>query len=209
MVVRPEELRSLRKATSPDMQILRSVHMQEIDPVFLETSYYVVPGPGGEHSYGLFFRALTETQLAALARVAMHGREHIVVVRPGPKGLIAHRMFYVNEVRSAEEYAANLGDVSEKELDLAKRFVQAIADTFRPEEFTDKHREQLEALIASKDAVPQVKTVAAGVTKKSPKVVDIMDALRRSLETAKGTNESRKPAGSATAPEKKARKRKA
>ena len=51
--------------------------------------------------------------MAALARVAMHGREHIVVVRPG-KGLIAHTMFYVNEVRSAEEYAANLGDVTKK-----------------------------------------------------------------------------------------------
>ncbi|MBV9769369.1 MAG: hypothetical protein JOZ32_07350, partial [Bryobacterales bacterium] len=209
VVVRPDELRSLRRATSPDMQILRSVHMQEIDPVFLETSYYVVPGTGGEHSYGLFHRALTETQLAALGQLAMHGREHVMVIRAGPKGLIAHTMFYVNEVRANEEYAANAGDVSPKELDLAKRFVEAIADTFRPEEFTDKYREQLEALIASKDAVPQVKTAAAGTTNTPAKVVDIMDALRRSLETAKIANESRKPVASAAAPEKKTPKRKA
>jgi hypothetical protein len=63
----------------------------------------------------------------------MHGREHVMVIRPGLKGLIAHTMFYVNEVRSAEEYAANVTDVGEKELDLAKRFVEAIADTFRPD----------------------------------------------------------------------------
>ena len=86
VVVRPEELKRLRKATSPDMQILRSVKMQEIDPVFLETSYYVIPGPGGEHAYALFYRALTETKLAALAQVAMHGREHIIVLRAGGKG---------------------------------------------------------------------------------------------------------------------------
>ena len=62
VVVRPEELKRLRKATSPDMQILRSVNMQEIDPVFLETSYYVIPGPGGEHAYGLFYQSINRNQ---------------------------------------------------------------------------------------------------------------------------------------------------
>ena len=90
VLVRPEELESLRKATSRDMQILRSVKMQEIDPVFLETSYYVIPGTGGERPYSLFYKALSETQLAALAQVAMHGREHVIVLRAGSKGLVAH-----------------------------------------------------------------------------------------------------------------------
>jgi DNA end-binding protein Ku len=125
VVVRPEELRSLRKATSLDMQILRSVRMEEIDPVFLETSYYVIPGPGGEKSYSLFYKALSETQLAALAQVAMHGREHVIVLRAGGKGLIAHTMFYVNEVRASDEHATNTTDVVVKELDLAKNSVEA------------------------------------------------------------------------------------
>lgn len=110
VVVQPEELRRLRKATSPDMQVLRSVKLQEIDPVFLETSYYVLPAPAGERPYALFFRALSETNLATLAQVTMHGRDHIIVIRAGSKGLIAHTMFYMNEVRLGEEYATDAGE---------------------------------------------------------------------------------------------------
>jgi DNA end-binding protein Ku len=208
VVVRPEELKALRKATSPDMQIVRSVKLPEIDPLFFETSYYVVPGASGEHAYALFYRALSETQLAALAQVAMHGREHVVVIRTGAKGLIAHTMFYVNEVRGAEEYAADTTDVAGKELDLAKKFIEALVEPFRPEEFTDRYREQLQALIAAKD-MTQPLAAAAGATKANAKVVDIMDALRQSLQTATVTRAERKPAESEPAVERKARKRKA
>jgi DNA end-binding protein Ku len=208
VVVRPEELKRLRKATSPDMQILRSVKMQEIDPVFLETSYYVIPGPGGEHAYGLFYKALTETKLAALAQVAMHGREHIIVLRAGAKGLVAHTMFYVNEVRGGEEYVTDTADIMSKELDLAKKYIEALVEPFQPEEFTDSYREQLQALIASKE-VPQP-AVETAKSKKAPgKVVDIMDALRKSLETATAVNAQRKPAASHAAADKKPRRRKA
>jgi DNA end-binding protein Ku len=206
VVVRPEELKSLRKATSPDMQILRSVKMQEIDPVFLETSYYVIPGPGGERSYGLFYRALAETQLAALAQVAMHGREHVIVLRAGGKGLIAHTMFYVNEVRRGEEYATDTANVAGKELDLAKKYIDALMEPFRPEEFTDGYREQLQALIEAK--VPQPALETAQPTKATGTAVDIMDALRKSLETAKAKTAQRKPAASEAATDRK-RKRKA
>jgi DNA end-binding protein Ku len=213
VVVRNDELRKLRVSTSPEMQILRSVRMQEIDPVFLETSYYVIPDAGGEHSYGLFYRALLETQYAALAQVAMHGREHIMIIRAAKKGLIAHTMYYINEVRESQEFAADLADVEGKELSLAKRFVEAIAEPFRPEEFTDRYREQLEALIASKDAAHQTLSPAAAGQKNFTKVIDIMDALRKSLEKAeanKTTTPSRRKPTSAGAPlEIKTRKAKA
>jgi DNA end-binding protein Ku len=208
VVVRPEELKRLRKATSPDMQILRSVKMQEIDPVFLETSYYVIPGPGGEHAYGLFYKALTETKLAALEQVAMHGREHIIILRAGAKGLVAHTMFYVNEVRGGEEYVTDTADVTSKELDLAKKYIEALVEPFQPEEFTDSYREQLQALIASKE-VPQPAVETANSQKARGKAVDIMDALRKSLETAKAVNAQRKPAASQATADKKRRRRKA
>jgi Ku70/Ku80 beta-barrel domain len=114
-VLRSEELRRLRQPTSTAMEVVRSVRMSEIDPVFLETSYYILPGNGGEHSYGLFYRALKESGYAALAEVAMHGRQHVVVIRSGVKGLIRHSMFYVNEVRGAEEYATEATNIAPKE----------------------------------------------------------------------------------------------
>src|SRR5215471_3241853 len=73
-----EELKRLQRKTSPDMAIVRSVALAEIDPVFLETSYYVVPDRGGEKAYAILFKALQETGHVALARVGMYGREHIV-----------------------------------------------------------------------------------------------------------------------------------
>jgi DNA end-binding protein Ku len=189
------------------MQIVRSVRMEEIDPVFLETSYYVHPGTGAEHSYALFYRALQESGYAALAEVAMHGRQHVMVIRSGMKGLIAHTMYYVNEVRGGEEHAT-AGQVPTRELDLARKFVEAIAGPFRPEEFTDRYRDQLEALIASKDTVAS-RMAEAPVPTASGKVIDIMDALQKSLEKVRGGHDrARKPAGRAVA-QQKSRKRRA
>jgi DNA end-binding protein Ku len=182
-VVRREELQRLRQPTSPEMQIVRSVRMEEIDPVFLETSYYVHPGNGAEHSYALFYRALQESGYAALAEIAMHGRQHVMVIRCGPKGLIAHTMYYVNEVRAGEEHAT-ASDVPAKELELAKKFVEAIAGPFSPEEFTDRYREQLEALLASKETVAS-RMAEAPAPGAAGKVIDIMEALRRSLDRVK------------------------
>ncbi len=166
--------------------------MDEIDPVFLETSYYILPGHGGDHPYSLFYRALKESGFAALAEVAMHGRQHVVVIRPGGKGLIAHTMYYVSEVRGSEEHATETQDITPRELDLAKRFVEAIAAPFRPEEFTDRYREQLEALITSKETIPTTR----GPQKLSPasgKVANIMDALRKSLDKINEGKIARKP----------------
>jgi DNA end-binding protein Ku len=73
------------------------VKLAEIDPVFFETSYYVVPDRGGEKPYAILFRALQETGHVALTRVGMYGREHVVIVRPGKHGVLAHTIFYIHE----------------------------------------------------------------------------------------------------------------
>jgi Ku protein len=82
----PGELKELRRKTSTTMEIVRSVKLAEIDPVFFETSYYVVPDRGGEKAYAILFRALQETGHVALARVGMYGREHVIIVRPAITG---------------------------------------------------------------------------------------------------------------------------
>src|SRR5215470_17439845 len=112
-----EGLRSLQRRTSPNMEIVRSVRLSEIDPVFFETSYYVVPDRGGEKPYAIFFEALKATQHVALARVGMFGREHVVIVRPGEHGILAHAMFYTDEIRFENEFRANVEGVGAKELE--------------------------------------------------------------------------------------------
>jgi len=103
-----EELKGLRRKTSPTMEIVKSVKLAEIDPVFFETSYYVVPDRGGEKPYAILFRALRETGHVALARVGMYGREHVVIVRPGKQGILARTMFYVDEIRSESEFRTDV-----------------------------------------------------------------------------------------------------
>src|SRR5579862_9112856 len=180
-----DELRNLRPATSPDMQILRSVRLADIDPVYFETSYYVVPDRGGERAYALLFAALKKTEYVAIAKVAMHGREHIIVVRPGEKGLLAHTMYYNDEIRSSNEFQTNISEVAPKELELATTFVEAIAGPFAPEEFKDSYRENVQKLVSSKLERQQVAVSSPTPQPAAAPVVNILDALKKSLEIAK------------------------
>jgi DNA end-binding protein Ku len=178
------------------MEIVRSVRLSEIDPVFFETSYYVVPDRGGEKAYAILFEALRDTQHVALARVGMYGREHVVIVRPGERGILAHTMFYVDEIRFENEFRADVQGVGPKELELARTFLEAIEAPFAPEEFKDVYREELQAMIAKKmsetGAAPTAQTPAG-----AGPVVDILEALKKSIAMA------RKPPAQETQPTRK------
>lgn len=176
----PREVAALRAPTSTELAITEFVQLQEIDPVFFDTSYYVAPDRGGEKGYALLHQALAESGYAAVGAIAMHGREHATVIRPGRRGLIAHTLFYANEVRPDEEPAADDGLVNRKELELAKLFVRALAAKFDPAKLKDAFQERLRALIQSRTET----TVAARPSERAP-VVDIMEALRKSLEMAR------------------------
>jgi DNA end-binding protein Ku len=184
------------------MEIVRSVRLSEIDPVFFETSYYVVPDRGGEKPYAILFEALKETYHVALARVGMYGREHVVIVRPGEHGILAHTMFYTDEIRFENEFHANVEGVGAKELELAKTFLEAIEAPFAPEEFKDVYREELQAMIAKK--MSEAGTAPAAQTPATtPPVVDILEALKKSIAMARKppaqeTQPARKTAGRVT-----------
>src|SRR5215472_1920856 len=184
VVLDPQELRGLRRKTSPHMEIVRSVKLAEIDPVFFETSYYVEPDRAGQKPYAILFAALRETGRVALARVGMYGREHIVIVRPGERGLLAHTMFYIDEIRFENEFRTDVQSVGDKELDLAKTFLRAIEAPFAPEEFKDAYREELQALIAQK-VEQTTMAVATPPRAAAAPVPDILEALKRSIAMAK------------------------
>lgn len=208
-----DELRALRPETSAEMQIVRSVRLEEIDPVYFETSYYVIPDRVGERAYCLLYLALKETRYVALATFAMHGREHVVVIRPGAKGLLGHTMYYEEEVRAESEFETKISDTAPKELQLAKAFVETIAGPFAPEEFKDSHRQRLEALISAKLARSETAS-SAPVAKPPAATVDIMEALRKSIETKRKPRESdapvpRREPASATGSKARPRKRRA
>jgi DNA end-binding protein Ku len=196
VVLEPADLKSIEAETASDMQIQEFVQMAEIDPVYLESSYYVWPESSGEKAYALLFAALQKTGYVGIAQFAMHRREHVVMVRPGSRGILVHTMYYEYEIRKEQEYTANPELVTPKELELASMLVQALAGHFEPSKYHDTYREKLEALIAAR---MEGKTAKATPEKprKAP-VVDIMEALQKSLQSTKkppaGETRAKKPA---------------
>src|SRR6202166_251498 len=93
-----EDIKKVAPRTAKVMEILEFVKADQVDPIYLESSYYVAPDEGGEKAYALLFTALKDSGYYGVAKVAMHNREHIIVLRPGAKGVVLHTMFYNDEI---------------------------------------------------------------------------------------------------------------
>jgi DNA end-binding protein Ku len=172
------------------MEILEFVKSDQVDPIYLESSYYVAPDEGGEKPYALLFQALRESKYYALAKVAMHNREHIIVLRPGAKGILSHTMYYMDEIRHVEEFRTDTTLVKDKELEMAKMLISTLEAEFEPQKYHDEYRENLQKMIEAK--IEGKKVVATPSAHVAP-VIDIMEALKRSLA------EKKKPAQAAMA----------
>lgn len=180
-VIDEEDIRGITPRTGSEMQIIEFVRFAEIDPVYLETSYYMTPDDAGEKAYALLFEGMRESGYVALARVAMQRREHVMILRPGKSGIITHTMFYPDEVRSVQEFRTDVSLVTAKELALARMLIDTLAAPFEPAKFKDTFRERLRELI---DAKVQGKSVAYEEALPSARVADIMEALEKSLAAA-------------------------
>jgi DNA end-binding protein Ku len=193
VTIEKEELTAIEAKTTGEMAIQECVALDEIDPVYFETSYYMAPEEAGGKAYGLLYRALGTMKLVAVAQFGMHSREHVVVIRPGKKGLLAHTMYYAAEVRADQEFKADTHAVSEKELELAKTLVRSLEAPFKPDKYHDTYREKLEAILEDKAKGKHVKVEEGEKRRQPAKVVDIADALRQSLAGLKKPAE-RQPA---------------
>ncbi|MFY9728606.1 MAG: Ku protein [Bryobacteraceae bacterium] len=190
VVIDDEDIKKVAPKTAKVMEILEFVKAADVDPVYLESSYYVAPDEGGEKPYALLFQAMRESKYFALAKVAMHNREHVIVLRPGAKGILSHTMFYQDEIRQVDEFRTDTSLVKDKELDMAKMLITSLEAEFEPQKYHDSYRENLRQMIEAKiEGKKVVETPEAHIAP----VIDIMEALKKSLA------EKRKPAQVATA----------
>ena len=182
VVIDDEDIKRVAPKTAKVMEIQEFVKADDVDPVFLESSYYMAPDEGGEKPYSLLFAAMRETKYFGIAKIAMHNREHVVVLRPGDKGMVLHTMYYADEVRRSEEFRTDPSSLKEKELALAKMLVESLAGEFEPEKYHDAYRDNLRAMIEAQiEGHKVVETPEAHVAP----VIDIMEALKKSLEMRK------------------------
>ena len=195
VVVEDEELKKIAPATAANMDILQFVKSDEVDPIFFESSYYVSSESSSAKPYALFVAALSATGQDAIAKIAMHNREHIVLIRPSSGGLVLHTLYYPDELHETHRSEAPKAKYTPKELDLAKSLVNHLAAPFKPGEFHDAYRENVERLISQKRKGQEITAIEK--PRKAP-VVDLLEALKRSIA-------ARKPAKAA----KSAKRRKA
>jgi DNA end-binding protein Ku len=179
IVVEDAELKKIAPKTASAMEILQFVKEDEVDPIYYEASYYVGPEETVSKPYQLFLHALTETKHHAVAKLTMHSREHIVLIRPDDDALILHTLYYETELHEKNRPSTkSTAKLSAKELQMAKSLVEHLTAKFDPSEFHDTYRENVERLIEEKQKGKKISVVAKP---KQAKVVDLMEALKKSL----------------------------
>jgi DNA end-binding protein Ku len=190
VVIEDDELKKIAPPTATTMDVLQFVGKDEVDPIFFESSYYVAAEDKTAKPYVLFMAALTDTKQDAIAKIAMHNREHIVLIRPSAGGLVLHTLYYPDELHKANRGEAPKAKYTAKELELAKSLIDQLTAPFKPNEFEDGYRENVERLIEQKRKGQKITTVRQPA--KAP-VIDLMEALKRSLKSAKDASHAQAP----------------
>jgi DNA end-binding protein Ku len=173
-----EELDKIEPPSARVMEILEFVKLSEMDPLYFDSSYYLSPEDAGVKAYQLLMMAMEQSGYGAIAKLTMHQREHIVIVRPGTKGMTLHTMFYSNEIRAAESVPTDKVEVKDQEKKLAQQLIESLAAPFDPQKYRDEYQENLRAMISAKLQGQQVTEVPQPHL--AP-VIDLMEALKKSL----------------------------
>jgi DNA end-binding protein Ku len=198
-----EEYKALQEVADNTIALTEFVPAKEVDPVYFERTYYLGPDKGGERAYRLLIDAMNETGLVGLAKYAARGKQYLVLVRPfGKEGLILHQLHYADEIKSFDEVPIKEGKpATSAEIKLAVQLIEQIKEKkFVPDKYEDEVKERMLALIEKK--VQGEEITAAPEPAPQAQVIDLMEALRKSLgageETGEGGEEApraRKAAG--------------
>jgi DNA end-binding protein Ku len=178
-----EELKKLETDSSRMIEIAEFVPLEQVDPIYFEKTYYLGPDKGGDKAYRLLTDAMVKTDRVALAKFVMRGKETLVLIRASHDGLMLHTMYYADEVRDFGEIdKGKETSVRPGELDLAQRLIDELSSTeFKPEKYHDDYREKVLKVIESKVEGKEITSVAPQAQR--TQVIDLMEALKQSLET--------------------------
>jgi DNA end-binding protein Ku len=179
----PNELKALEDTSSAVLDIVHFVPLDSVDPVYFSATYYLLPNEGGAKPYALFSTALREEGRCAVGKWTSRGKEHVVIIRAIGNRLALHQLHFKAELRKPEDFGRDTTKVSEAEVKLARQLIdQLTADRFDPEEFVDQHRARVQAEIKKKINGKDITLEEPQIEKRSDNVINLMDALRASLQ---------------------------
>jgi DNA end-binding protein Ku len=205
ILIENEELKKITPPSGKAMEIQAFVKGSQIDPIYFESSYLALPEKDNPKPYVLLVKALEDADRVGIAKVTIHQREYTVFIRPRSHGLTIHTMYFVNEIREVEGYGKITQEIKlrPQEVKLAEQLVESLSEDFKPEQYHDTYQENLKALIEAKR---HGKTFVEEEAPKRAPVIDMMEALKRSLHEA-DAQKGKKPMRSRRAGEREGRRR--
>lgn len=184
VVLTDEDFADLPISTSRAVDVLKFVPLEQVDPIYFAKSYYLEPEGQGTKPYALLRDALEESGQVALVKIALRQREQLATLRVRDGVFVLETMLWPDEIRAAEfDFLDEDVEVRPQELAMAKSLIEQMSGDFEPEEYTDAYREALQAVIEAK--VEGREVVAPEEPEEAGTVVDLMSALRASVEAAK------------------------
>ncbi len=187
VVIEPDEIKKIEPKTAKAMEILEFIPADQVDPVYFESSYYLMPEEAGRRPYALLSKAMEDMHHVAIAKLTMHNREYTVILRPYAGGMMLHTMYYQDEVRQVENFGRTEAELKDAEIKVAEQLIQALAADFDPSKYHDTFEDNLKKLIQARLEGREVTPVEK--PRKMAPVVDLMAALKQSLSEM----EKRKP----------------
>jgi len=185
IVLEKEEIEKIKLPTTKTIDIQQFVDVSQIDPIYFEKSYYVVPEETGVKPYSVFVEALRISNKAAIGKVVMRDKEYLVCLRPFRNGLVMHVLFFLSEVKDIQKLKEleNLIVVTNEELELARALINSLTkEEFDPKKFKDQYTEALKQLIKAKAEGREFEVKAE---EKAEKAEELISALKKSLEKVK------------------------
>ncbi|MBK1784330.1 non-homologous end joining protein Ku [Prauserella cavernicola] len=195
VLVEPDELDEIAPGRSRSLDIDAFVDLEQIDPVYFQRTYWLAPAKEEfGRAYTLLIEAMAKTNRAGLARFVMRGKEYLAAVRAGEDVLVLNTLHFPEDIREPKRELGKLpsrGDVKAKEVDMAVSLIESMAQEWKPDDYHDTYTERVERLIDDKREGRAV--TAEEAAPEATKVIDLFDALSRSVESRKrGTKSSRK-----------------
>jgi DNA end-binding protein Ku len=195
-----DELKRLEDESTQSIDITEFVPLDQVDPVYFESGYYLGPDKGGGKAYRLLADAMHKSDRVALAKFVMRGKENLVLIRAHQEGLMLHTMYFADEVRDFGEIdKGREATIKSVELDLARRLIEDLSNPkFEPGKYHDEYRGRVLAVVEAKVEGKEIVTADPHV--QQTQVIDIMDALKQSLESRgvkDGRSAEKKPAAKA------------
>ena len=189
VVITPDELEALDPEKSRTIDIEDFVDLADIDPVYYDHPYYLVPDKGAAKAYGLLLQAMRESEKVAVARVVIRSKEQLVAIRPAPGGVLTmETMIFADEVVAADDIddlpESKELKVSDREVKMAQQLIDSLSSDFEPEKYRDEYREKVLELVERKAAGEEIAVQPEAPEPK--KVPDLMAALEASLAAVKG-----------------------